>query len=393
MPGSGPMTVKVLYSFPHPLGRPGIGTTAENQVRSLITLGAEVSLYCTSLTSPVEGARRVVETLAVKGRRLPHRAVGVDRAYRYHDWVVSRALGRLRDEVEVVHTWPLGARKTLSSARAMGIHAFREVPNTHTEFAYERVAQEARLVGMTLPAHHSHRPNDRRLALERAEYALAAKLLVPSDAVRRTFLDRGFGPDKLVRHQYGFDPARFPPPAADGDRTEDGLVAVFAGHGEPRKGLHHALDAWSASGAGRRGRLLICGDVLPEYRRALGRRLTDRGVVELGFVADVGAVLRQAHVLVLPSVEEGSALVTYEAQASGAVLLVSDAAGAICRHGEDGLVHRAGDVGALTGHLRAVDGDRALLARLRARTLARRDQLSWTHAGRVLLSAYVEALA
>lgn len=101
----------------------------------------------------------------------------------------------------------------------------------------------------------------------------------------------------------------------------------------------------------------------------------DPGVVELGFVADVGAVLRQAHVLVLPSVEEGSALVTYEAQASGAVLLVSDA-GAICRHGEEGLVHRTGDVRALTGHLRAVDGDRALLARLRARTLARRDQLS-----------------
>ena len=47
----------------------------------------------------------------------------------------------------------------------------------------------------------------------------------------------------------------------------------------------------------------------------------------------------------LASLTEGSALVTFEAQGSGCVLCVSDAAGADCRPGLDALVHPAGDVG------------------------------------------------
>jgi glycosyltransferase involved in cell wall biosynthesis len=93
---------------------------------------------------------------------------------------------------------------------------------------------------------------------------------------------------------------------------------------------------------------------------------------------------------VLPSLEEGSALVTYEARACGAVLLVSDRSGACARHGHDALVHAAGDAGALAGHLRALDADRALLARLRADSLAGVGALTWDAAAQALLDAYAE---
>ena len=112
-----------------------------------------------------------------------------------------------------------------------------------------------------------------------------------------------------------------------------------------------------------------------------------------GFVPDVAAVMRDSDVLLLPTVEEGSALVTYEAQASGCVPVVSDAAGARCTHLEDALVHEAGDVAALTEHLRLLAGDPDLLARLRARTLARRDELTWEQGARDLEGLYRELLA
>ena len=48
-----------------------------------------------------------------------------------------------------------------------------------------------------------------------------------------------------------------------------------------------------------------------------------------GYLADVSGEMRNTDVLVLPSIEEDSALVTYVARASGCVLLVSDAAGAM----------------------------------------------------------------
>jgi len=68
--------------------------------------------------------------------------------------------------------------------------------------------------------------------------------------------------------------------------------------------------------------------------------------------------MRQSDVLVLPSLEEGSALVTYEARGSGCVLLVSDAAGAVCKHMENALVHPAGDVAELAKHISMLHEDR-----------------------------------
>ena len=48
--------------------------------------------------------------------------------------------------------------------------------------------------------------------------------------------------------------------------------------------------------------------------------------------------MRACHVLVLPSFEEGSALVTYEGRACGCVLVISDRAGAPAEAGVDALV-------------------------------------------------------
>ena len=98
--------------------------------------------------------------------------------------------------------------------------------------------------------------------------------------------------------------------------------------------------------------------------------------------------MRQSDVFVLPTIEEGSALVTLEARGSGCVLLVSDAAGAICRHGENALVHSARDVATLTKQLTTLDQDRAQLQKLRAASLATASEITWAAAGRKLLSVY-----
>jgi D-inositol-3-phosphate glycosyltransferase len=380
--------VRVLYSFPHRVGAPGIGSIAEHQVRGLLGQGHTVSLYCMSVSCSLPGLRRLVRTLGVGRHRIPRRPFGFDRALAYHDWRVARASRVVAGEVDAIHCWGLGSVQTLAAARELGIHSFREVPNAHTEFAYQRAAGEAAKLGVRMPRGHSHIPNPRRLELERREFGLADTLLVPSDYVRDTFLERGFRREQLARHQYGFDPDRFPAPSTPEARVTRPLRACFVGHGEPRKGLHYALQAWFDSGVATTGRFVICGGFVPQYRKRLTPLLEHPSIETVGFQSDVGAVMRQADILMLPSLEEGSALVTYEAQASGCVLLVSDAAGALCRHADEALVHRAGDVHTLTEHLRRVDADRDMLARLRATTLARRNQLTWSAAAARLDEIY-----
>jgi D-inositol-3-phosphate glycosyltransferase len=81
-----------------------------------------------------------------------------------------------------------------------------------------------------------------------------------------------------------------------------------------------------------------------------------------------------------------------EAQASGCIPLVSEASGSPARHGVEGLVHRVGDVDALTAHLVTI-ADPILRAELRTRCVASRPSLTWRASGERLLAAYVAGLA
>jgi glycosyltransferase involved in cell wall biosynthesis len=169
------------------------------------------------------------------------------------------------------------------------------------------------------------------------------------------------------------------------------VTFLFVARGEAAKGLHHGLRAWRDAGAAESARLVLCGQIEPAFRERFGDLLAQPGVEERGFVADMAPLMRDADVLLLPSLNEGSALVTFEAQASGCVLAVSDATGAPAEHDVHGLIHPAGDEAVLTEHVRALATDRALLARLRERVVAERERLSWDAAAGGLAAAYEAA--
>jgi glycosyltransferase involved in cell wall biosynthesis len=245
---------------------------------------------------------------------------------------------------------------------------------------------------VALPPGHEHAYNPDVLRVEEEEYERADGLLCPSDFVRQTFLDRGFPPGKLMRHQYGFDEQVYFPSKEPRDATQ-ALTMIFAGGCAPRKGLHYALEAWLQSSAHQTGTFLIAGAFVPGYAEKLSPMLDHPSVRVLGYRNDLPELMRNCDLFVLPSIEEGSALVTHEARGSGCVLLVSEAAGAICEHMRTGLVHHVGDVAALTHHITMLHDDRALLERLRAASLQDAPGLTWTVAGTLLLRAYLQVLA
>jgi glycosyltransferase involved in cell wall biosynthesis len=382
--------MRVLYSFPTRLGTAGIGTTAWHQIVGLAEHGTAVTVVCASSERALPAGVRVIETLRPFGVKVPFRALGLARGMALHDLRAAAVLRHGHEELDVVHCWPLGAQRTLTTARALGIPALLERPNAHTRFAIDAVEEVRIGLGLGEDASSPHARRSDRLAREEREYALAERLLCPSEFVARTFRDEGFAADRLLRHRYGYDPARFS--AAGRDARPRPFTAGFVGRGEPRKGLHLALSAWLESGAAELGRFLIAGAIDADYRRVLEPMLAHPSVQEHGHVSDPAALMRSCDVLVLPSLEEGSALVTYEARACGCVLAVSDRSGAPCADGVDALVHAAGDVAALAAHLRALATDRELCAGLRRASLAGVPELSWSKAGGALAAAYAETV-
>jgi glycosyltransferase involved in cell wall biosynthesis len=380
-------SVRVLYSFPHRIGAGRICTTAWEQVSGSVAAGAELLVFPASVHRELPATVRVAPTLARGKARLPFRLVGQLRALTLHDHIVARRLPKLVGAVDLVHTWPLGALKTLQAARRLGIPTVLERPNAHTRFAYEVVRAECRRIGVELPPDHEHAYKEEVLRKEEAEYELAYRLLCPSDFVVRTFLDQGVPREKLVRHIYGFDDERFFP-SANGHSSGGGFTALFVGVAAVRKGLHFALEAWLGSPASQDGTFLVAGSILPAYRDLLAPMLAHPSVRILGYRHDVADLMRGSDVLVLPTLEEGSALVCSEAIGCGCVPLVSDAASGVCRHGVNSLVHSAGDVVRLRDHISTVYRDRALLERLRCRGVSEADTITWRAAGRHLAEIY-----
>jgi glycosyltransferase involved in cell wall biosynthesis len=379
--------VRVLYSFPHKLGADRICYTALQQVKGLHSAGAEVFVCPGVLQARLPEGVRAWPTLAWGKLRISYKLVGTMRACALHDWIVSRRLEKLAGEIDLVHTWPLAASETLKTASRLGIPTVLERPNAHTRFAYQTVQDECERLGVDLPANHEHAFKPDVLEREEEEYQLAYRILCPSEFVVGTFLDRGFAKEKLARHIYGFDEERFYPDLGPRKSTP-GLKVLFVGVCAIRKGLHYALEAWLRSSAHREGEFLIAGSFVPEYARKLSTMLDHPSVRVLGHRRDVPELMRKSDILVLPTIEEGSALVTAEARGSGCVLLVSEAAGANCTHEVDSLVHPVGDMEALVRHMNRLDADRFLLSNLRERSIQTSHEITWAAAGRKLVATY-----
>jgi len=389
--GRGDRPIRVLYSFGLKLGGGRVNGIAWQQINGLANAGADVLAYPGVNGTPLPPQVRIRPTLARGKFRISYKLVGRLRAYAWHDYVVSRRLERLAGNVDIVHTWPMGSLRTLRTAAELGIPTVYERPNAHTQFAYEVVQEECERLGVSMPSQHEHTFNNDVLLIEYEEYRLASRLLCPSDFVMQTFIERGFPPKKLARHQYGFDQNLF---YSNGQpqTANRGLTMLFVGGCAPRKGLHFALEAWLKSPAHHDGTFLIVGEFIPGYAEKLAPMLSAPSVRVLGQRTDVGDLMRKSDLFVLPSLEEGSALVTYEARGSGCVLLVSDASGAVCKHMENALVHHVADVAALTNHITMLHNDRELLANLRSASISTAHHITWKAAGRRLLEVYEEVI-
>ena len=381
----------MLHSFPHRLGMSRICTTAWHEIDSAAAAGAEIRVIAGDCVRPFVGSVSVEKTFVRGKLKLPYRLLGTRRMCILHDKIVAAKLPQLRDKIDVVHAWPLGALETFRVAKSLGIPTLLERPNAHTRFAYEAVRRECERLDLTIPAGHEHAFDRQVLEREEAEYAIASKLLCPSDFVVRTFCDRGFEPGRIARHQYGCDEAVFHP--EPGPRPADRpFTVLFAGGCAPRKGLHFALGAWLQSAASENGAFLIAGDFMPGYREKLSPMLSHKSVHELGFSRDIAGIMRRCDVFLLPSVEEGSAIVTHEARASGCVLLVSEATGAICEHDRNALLHPVGDVQTLSRHLTLLEQNRDYLRNLREASLESAYEVSWKCAGERLYRIYRDML-
>ncbi len=166
------------------------------------------------------------------------------------------------------------------------------------------------------------------------ELDLADRVAVPSEHIASAIIRNGTPRERVRVIPYAADCRRFRP--VPEKRHDSDCTFVFAGGISQRKGIKYLLEAWRL--VRRPGwRLQLLGP-LP---REIGPLRPYLEMVEpLGQVghSEMPTRLAQADVFVFPSLFEGSAVVTYEAMASGLPCVVTPDAGSVVRDGIEGYV-------------------------------------------------------
>jgi len=265
--------LRVLYSFPNKIGAARICYTAWQQVNGLVAAGADVTVFTGGVARPMPASVKVHTTLSLGMLRIPYKLIGSKRALAVHDYIVSRRIENMAHQIDIIHTWPQGALRTLKTAARLGIPTVLERCNAHTRFSYEIVQKECQRLGVALPPGHESVFSEDVLRIEEEEFRLADRLLCPSEFVVETFLERGFARDKLARHIYGYDEKVYYP-GPQPQITKHGLNMLFVGVCAVRKGVHYALEAWLQSPAHREGTFMIAGEFLPAYAEKLAPMLS-----------------------------------------------------------------------------------------------------------------------
>lgn len=184
------------------------------------------------------------------------------------------------------------------------------------------------------------------------EYQAADLIIVASDYTERSFLARGFSPERLVRMCLSAD-ARFAGVRREPDPER--FTVVYVGALSVAKGVPVLVDAFAKLDDPWAQLVLVGGWGTRGMRRWLTRRMAEDTRITV-VPGDPLPWLRRAHVVAHPSWEDGFAYAVAEAMAAGVPVVVSDHTGAAELVVEDvnGWVVPAGDPEALAERLRLV---------------------------------------
>jgi glycosyltransferase involved in cell wall biosynthesis len=258
--------------------------------------------------------------------------------------------------------------------------------STHLRYQMRLLAEEYDRAGIAFEPVHP-----RMIAREEAEYAQADAITVPSHFAARSFIESGVDPAKLHVVPYGVDLGHFQPTV---HRDRDFRV-LFVGQLSVRKGIGCLLKAFRQAKLPD-ARLVFVGSPTGETKALLGSDLLD-DVEFTGALSreQVAAQMSRASVMVLPSVEEGLAMVQAQALACGCPVIATVNSGAedIFEDGKEGFIVPARDADAIAQALTLLYRDRDLLHAMSQAGRQRMEQIGgWDRYGAQIIALFESLL-
>ena len=222
----------------------------------------------------------------------------------------------------------------------------------------------------------------RVIAKEEAEYEAADIVTVPSTFAYRSFLKMGVPESKLRKVPYGADLRRFEKVA---DPDPEAFDVLFVGQVAFQKGVLDLIEAFRLLKHPKKY-LRIVGGMRPEMARYLKNHRVPDHVEFLGHIpqSELKHIMSRCHVMILPSIQEGLALVQAQALACGCPVIGTRHTGAedLFTDGKEGFIVPIRDPRAIADRLQLLADDPQRRAAMSEAALQRVKALGgWTEYG------------
>ena len=239
------------------------------------------------------------------------------------------------DMHEFVYFWSADVPLSFyEKVHARGHRIIMEAVNTTQ--VYRKQILDAEYLRLGLPP--THGATAVSIAVENAKFQLASFIYSCSPEVRKSLAVAGVPDEKLLHTSYGLRQSDIlSPEDIDARKQHTRFTAIFVGSIGVRKGVHLLVDYWCKSEI--KGKLKLVGHIDEEIKPILAPFLQRDDIEHVPFVNDLTDVYKEADVFMLPTLEEGSPLVTYLALGAGLPSIVSPmGSGGLITHGQEGLV-------------------------------------------------------
>lgn len=260
-----------------------------------------------------------------------------------------------------------------------------EEVNSHFEQCHGLMKEEFERLNLG-----SYPENEKDRELRLRAYDSADYILCPSNFVKRSFMQRGFAEDRVIMVNFGFTFPKRERQTAARAADKEAFRLLYVGQIHFRKGLRYALEAFAQLKHPNKEFVIVGpmtkfsglqGVTIPEGVRFLG---TLKG-------EELDQAYASATAFVLPTIEEGLALVLGEAMGAGLPLITTTHSGGddLVTHGVEGFIVPPCNVEALRECFQELADRPDLCAQMREAALEKARRLGgWDTAAAKIMDAF-----
>lgn len=247
------------------------------------------------------------------------------------DLLVASSLKSPEFKNEIFHGWNLSSYRSIKKANELGYTTAVERSCPHIDTQMEIIKKEMELLGV-----ENKLTSKSKVKMMKKEYEVSDFIITPSSYTRKSFIDKGFDPKKVISVPLSLEKQTYTPKK---ERNYDDTIKVlFIGGNFYRKGLFYLLKAWESLSPSN-AELIIKGSIPDKFnylKNTKGVSVIDKYLKE----EELKKLYKNSHIFVLPSIDEGFGMVVAEAMTAGLPVIVTENVGAAdnVKDGKEGFV-------------------------------------------------------